>query len=74
MDFRGYDYFNYNREMNLQYFHDFAFLSTYCRQAKSKSVVKTFDLQYCACKIQRPRQRQRKDSYQSDASFNKEEE
>lgn len=76
MDFRGFDYFNYNREMNLQYLHDFAFLSTYCRQAKLKSAIRTFDLQYCVCKIkrQRQRQRQRKDSCQSDASINKEEE
>jgi hypothetical protein len=64
IDFKGYDYFNYNREMNLLFLNDFAHLTSFCQQKTTSSSNAIFDLNYCACKIKR----QRKNSAHSDVS------
>lgn len=65
IDFKGYDYFNYNREMNFQFLSDFAHFSTYCRQRDNMGGTwNTFDLKYCACKLKK----MRKNSINSEAS------
>jgi hypothetical protein len=65
IDFKGYDYFNYNREMNLHLLNDFAYLTSYCRQKSNAAInSSTFDINYCACKLKK----RRKNSYQSEPS------
>jgi hypothetical protein len=65
IDFKGYDYFTSNREMNLNFLNDLAHFTTYCRQKNSAQPKgSTFDLDYCACRVKR----QRKNSCQSDNS------
>lgn len=65
IDFKGYDYFNYNREMNIHFLHDFAYLINYCKQKNtSVNTTCTFDIDYCACKLRK----RRKNSIQSEIS------
>lgn len=65
IDFKGYDYFTSNHEMNLNFLSDFAHLTTYCRQKNlTQPKGSTFDLDYCACRLKK----QRKNSCQSDIS------
>lgn len=58
INFNSYEYFSYDREMNMQFFQDFSFFSNYCKQhlhSPDKDKGHTFDLNYCACQLKKRR-------------------